>query len=66
MFLCLREKRSCFWLGAKKKSLRRGENHSPPPAHVSSGPSPINGKPVKVDHSQLIQDISIKQCFVNL
>ena len=46
-------------LEKKKKVCSGGKTIAP--LHVSSGSPLINGKPVKVDHSQLIQDISIKQ-----
>ena len=48
-----RIKKDCFWLGAKKKKFAQGKK-TIAPLHVSSGPPLINGKPVKVDHLQLI------------
>ena len=36
LFLCLRGKKVCFWLGVKKKVCTGEKNHSPPP-HIASG-----------------------------
>ena len=57
-------KKVCFWLGAKKKKFAQVKK-TIAPLHVSSGQPLINGKPVKMDHSQSIEGISIKQCFIN-
>ena len=55
----LPKRKKSFWLGEKKK-VCSGEK-TIAPLHVSSGPPLINGKPVKVAHSQLIQGIGLYQ-----